>query len=482
MRRRREPGLKSQTRSLVHLVPRFSVNFTHCMSGPTMDEVAAATKVQALHRGRKVRINRKEQTRAAKTIQRLHRKKFRSSQTTSAKMHCSKGPNKSNIENEHNAASNDAASGKCGHAKESAKERPPSEVLASLHNTNILESPRVPAWLMKDAETHRKSMIKFTNSSKRTFLKSLRRKNKPPHRFPRFNTDEESSKTFWNAVWPQLEQRGWQRNKHGNFVPPRNKKDLERKEKVENKMKGKISVVAKRSKNQFLKVKYRGLSTSHGRIIHAVDWVVAVPLKKRSVLRDVSSQRKAENTTTNDFNSDNSYKLRCEAYLYNELDGILMVRFNSGRTSHLSIGLDDFILVSTKIGQKKDVVYRRLRRRLRGVEKLRHDSAAKIQSIFRFFNIRSQTEPKLKEMRLKRRRLRSTIKIQSAYKGYLTRKSFKKELDKLRTERERRRQLRVAEQKKGPQGVSDTMQRQKSKLEQEVIGSEHYTNHSRRKR
>ena len=283
-------------------------------------------------------------------------------------------------------------------------------------------------------------------------------------------------------MWPQLEQRGWQRNKHGNFVPPCNKKDLERKEEVENKMKGKISVVAKRSKNQFLKVKYRGLSTSHGRIIHAVDWVVAVPLKKRSVLRDVSSQRKAENTTTSDFNSDNSYKLRCEAYLYNELDGILMVRFNSGRTSHLSIGLDDFILVSTKIGQKKDVVYRRLQRRLRGVEKLRHDSAAKIQSIFRFFNIRSQTEPKLKEMRLKRRRLRSTIKIQSAYKGYLTRKSFKKELDKLRTERERRRQLRVAEQKKEPQGVSDTMQRQKSKLEQEVIGSEHYTNHSRRKR
>ena len=93
-----------------------------------------------------------------------------------------------------------------------------------------------------------------------------------------------------------------------------------------------------------------------------------------------------------------------------------MVRFKSGRTSHLSIGLDDFILVSTKIGRKKDAVYRRLQRRLRGVEKLRHDSAATIQSIFRLFNIRSQTEPKLKAMRLKRRRLRSTIKIQSAYK------------------------------------------------------------------
>ena len=106
------------------------------------------------------------------------------------------------------------------------------------------------------------------------------------------------------------------------------------------------------------------------------------------------------------------------------------------------------------------MVYRRLRRRLRGVEKLRHDSAAKIQSIFRFFNIRSQTEPKLKEMRLKKKTFAEYYKDQSAYKGYLTRKSFKKELDKLRTERERRRQLRVAEQKKGPQGVSDTMQRQ----------------------
>ena len=84
------------------------------MSGPTMDEEAAATKMQALHRGRKVRINRKEQTRAAKTIQRLHRKKFRSSQNTSAKMHCSKGPSKSNIENEHNVASNAAASEKLG--------------------------------------------------------------------------------------------------------------------------------------------------------------------------------------------------------------------------------------------------------------------------------------------------------------------------------------------------------------------------------
>ena len=74
-------------------------------------------------------------------------------------------------------------------------------------------------------------------------------------------------------MWPQLEQRGWQRNKHGNFVPPCNKNDLERQEKAEKQMKGKISVVAKRSKNKFLKVKYRGLSTSHRKIIYAVDWL-----------------------------------------------------------------------------------------------------------------------------------------------------------------------------------------------------------------
>ena len=91
----------------------------------------------------------------------------------------------------------------------------------------------------------------------------------------------------------------------------------------------KISVMAKRSKNKFFNIKHQGMATKSNRVIHSVDWIVAIPLRNKSILKDHDDK-------------ESGYKLKCQVYLYNELDGILMIRLPSGRTSHLSIGLDDF--------------------------------------------------------------------------------------------------------------------------------------------
>ena len=422
------------------------------MNKPTEDEINAATKMQALHRGRQVRKEKDEQIDAAKKIQKLHRKKKKGKAMSTGHHH---NMNKHNHHHHHdNENNNNNNNNKSVESKNNSKNnikksvnRLPEEVLASLNHSNILESPRVPSWLLQDAEKQKKIMSNYTKSSKRNFLKSLRKKGIKTQRL-NIHSNENESKMFWNNTWPELERKGWKRDRNGNFLPPptkNNDKDKNKKKKTtaeksnsskqQNVNNKKISVVAKRSKNRFLNIKYQGLATKQNRVIHSVDWMVAIPLKKHSVLKDKNDK-------------DHSYKLKCQVYLYNELDGILMIRLPSGRTSHLSIGLDDFKLLGTKIGRRKDEIYRRLRKRLIGYERLQHRCAAKIQSVFRFFNIRSQTEPKLKALRLERKRLRSTIKIQSAYKGYVTRKTFKKEISKLREERERRRQERIEQQKK----------------------------------
>ena len=75
---------------------------------------------------------------------------------------------------------------------------------------------------------------------------------------------------FWNNTWPELERKGWKRDRNGNFLPPptkNNDKDKNKKKKTtaeksnsskqQNVNNKKISVVAKRSKNRFLNIKLK---------------------------------------------------------------------------------------------------------------------------------------------------------------------------------------------------------------------------------
>ena len=80
-------------------------------------------------------------------------------------------------------------------AKKNNKMRSPQEVLASLNHSQILESPRVPSWLLQDAETHKKNMSIFTANSKRNFLMSLRKKGIAGHQnqFAKLHKNEEET-------------------------------------------------------------------------------------------------------------------------------------------------------------------------------------------------------------------------------------------------------------------------------------------------
>ena len=133
------------------------------MNKPTEDEINAATKMQALHRGRQVRKEKDEQIDAAKKIQKLHRKKKKGKAMSTGHHHNINKHNHHHHDNENNNNNNNNTSVESkNNSKNNIKKsvnRLPEEVLASLNHSNILESPRVPSWLLQDAEKQNWSTI-----------------------------------------------------------------------------------------------------------------------------------------------------------------------------------------------------------------------------------------------------------------------------------------------------------------------------------
>ena len=412
---------------------------------PTNEEVTAATKIQAAHRGRKSRKKergntaaggeRDEEVVAATKIQAVHRgRKARREHLGNGKAQ-EGGSAGENMEDEENMTPNQSA-GK----SDSIKPRSAAEIICSLNDPKSILSPRVPAWIMEDAEKMN-NMGAFITRSKRNFLKELRTRGKTAHFPGRQGVMEDSQ--FWNKTWPLLEERGWCKDSEGLFFPPAATKigplkenEVEKPEIVNmseeelSLLESRTVVRAKRSRNNFIMSRVYG---GYGRLIYNVDWNVGVPVHNTVVKQNAKGD---------------VYVLVGNVYLYNEADGILSVRWPSGRESELLIGRDTFTLKGTNAGPKKDARYSRVKRRLQGLQKLNHTSAKSIQSVFRGFNSRSRTNPHLIAAKLQRAKIRGAMCIQSAYRGFCTRRSYKAQLDKLREDRRIRKDKRLKEQRK----------------------------------
>jgi hypothetical protein len=313
--------------------------------------------------------------------------------------------------------------------------------------TSSRPDPSVPEWMMKDAENMRSMGSFLRNKKKSQFLKTVGQSRRLAQRLRQGHRLVTEGANFWADTWPELEKRGWTVQNDGTFAPPpvaalkqvpvpptRTKRsagsaNTQRTCKPTRSPRGqspremsRTVVRAQKSRNRHVANKFNETG-----LVHAVDWDVKMPRHEHGMTRSI----------------------RGKAFLYNEADGVVLVEWQaSRRTSHVLVGENPLRLVRSNGASKANrALFERLNRQLGGLQRVRIRAATVVQSLFRGFNSRSQTNPHLIQARMERHRLRAAILIQSAYKGHRTRKSFRGELKRLRDERKARMAKRVAEQR-----------------------------------